>query len=64
MRRTPDTEFGRHPDEVKKMEQLDNCEWCHGLRGGVLGNENIIAGIITCDYCHAEMIFLGLEDGQ
>ena len=32
--------------------ELDNCEVCHGARGGIKGNENIIDGVITCDYCH------------
>lgn len=33
---------------------LDKCEVCHGKRGGVRGNENIIDGIIMCDYCTVE----------
>lgn len=32
----------------------DNCEICHGDNGGVRGNENIIDGIVTCDYCHSD----------
>ena len=35
----------------------DNCELCHGEKGGVLGNENIVGatgGIKVCDYCHAD----------
>jgi hypothetical protein len=29
----------------------DNCEFCLGIKGGVRGNENRIAGIVTCDRC-------------
>ena len=32
----------------------DNCQVCHGENGGVKGNENIIDGIVMCDYCHIE----------
>lgn len=34
----------------------DNCERCHGSKGGAPGNENIIDGKKTCDYCHANML--------
>ena len=36
------------------QSELDNCELCKGSRGGVRGNENIINGVITCDYCAVE----------
>jgi len=29
----------------------DNCSICHGEKGGVKGNENIIDGKLICDYC-------------
>ena len=32
----------------------DNCTICHGDNGGVRGNENIIDGIVMCDYCNSE----------
>ena len=32
----------------------DNCQVCKGEKGGLLGNENIIKGIIVCDYCHVD----------
>jgi hypothetical protein len=32
----------------------DNCTICHGYNGGVKGNENIIDGIVMCDYCHVD----------
>lgn len=35
----------------------DRCEICHGERGGVRGNENIVDGIRMCDYCHAARDF-------
>ncbi len=30
----------------------DNCEICKGANCGVRGNENIINGVVMCDYCH------------
>jgi hypothetical protein len=36
------------------MEGRDDCERCHGERGGVPGNENIVNGVVLCDYCHAD----------
>jgi len=33
---------------------MDNCEICKGASGGVLGNENIIEGVVMCDYCSAD----------
>jgi len=32
----------------------DNCEVCKGTNCGVKGNENIVDGIVMCDYCHAK----------
>ncbi len=32
----------------------DNCQVCHGAKGGVRGNENRVHGIVCCDYCHAD----------
>lgn len=29
----------------------DNCQVCKGSEGGVNGNENIIDGVVLCDYC-------------
>lgn len=29
----------------------DNCQVCHGTRGGQWGNENLIDGVVICDYC-------------
>lgn len=31
----------------------DKCEVCLGEKGGVRGNENVIDGVVMCDYCHA-----------
>lgn len=31
----------------------DDCERCHGTKGGVRGNENIVNQQTICDYCHA-----------
>lgn len=32
----------------------DGCEVCLGAKGGVLGNENVIGGVVACDYCHSD----------
>ena len=32
----------------------DACEVCHGAKGGVPGNENIVNGKVTCDHCTVE----------
>lgn len=31
----------------------DNCQFCLGAKGGVPGNENRVADVVVCDYCHA-----------
>lgn len=33
---------------------VDDCSRCHGTRGGVKGNENMVNGVRLCDYCHAD----------
>jgi len=38
---------------VAGATKLDACEECHGAKGGVPGNENIVDGRTLCDYCHA-----------
>jgi hypothetical protein len=40
--------------EANNRKKLDSCSVCKGAKGGVRGNENIIDGVIKCDYCHAE----------
>lgn len=32
-------------------DDLDNCQFCGGTKGGVKGNCNVFSGIIVCDYC-------------
>ena len=32
----------------------DDCQRCFGERGGVKGNENVIDGVVLCDYCSAD----------
>src|ERR1700733_12074470 len=42
-------------DIVRAIHEVDACEICHGEKGGVPGNENIVTvdGVkkIACDYC-------------
>lgn len=32
------------------------CRVCSGQRGGVQGNDNIVDGVVLCDYCHADYL--------
>jgi hypothetical protein len=43
----------RVTDNAKQGER-DACEVCKGTQGGVPGNENIVNGVVMCDYCHAK----------
>jgi predicted CXXCH cytochrome family protein len=36
--------------------EKDNCTICHGIKGGVKGNEIKDNGKLICDYCHADML--------
>lgn len=44
--------------------ERDRCQLCNGWRGGVPGNENMVRGVIVCDYCsatvHRFMLLSGL----
>lgn len=42
--------------QKKTTRKLDNCQVCKGHQGGVPGNENIIEGVVVCDYCTATLI--------
>lgn len=33
----------------------DNCTACAGASGGVRGNENLVYGLVVCDYCTAKV---------
>jgi hypothetical protein len=40
---------------VSDEPEKDKCEQCHGKKGGVPGNENVMEdGTILCDYCTVE----------
>ncbi len=34
----------------------DRCTACHGKKGGVWGNENVVDGKLLCDYCHGSIL--------
>jgi hypothetical protein len=34
-------------------KKRDKCQFCLGEKGGKPGNENMIDGVITCDYCQS-----------
>ena len=36
---------------IRQLVIPDNCQKCHGERGGVRGNENVVGGVVLCDYC-------------
>lgn len=38
------------------LRRHDKCEMADCSREGMYGNENVIAGSIVCDYCHAKMM--------
>lgn len=37
------------------VKELDNCQVCFGVCGGVKGNENHVSGLVVCDHCHVAM---------
>jgi hypothetical protein len=42
--------------------EKDDCQLCCGEQGGVKGNENIIDGVVICDYCTVPiLLFLSLS---
>jgi len=41
-------------NSIYRIDYRDDCEVCDGKEGGVPGNELVIDGVITCDYCHAK----------
>jgi hypothetical protein len=43
-----------YPGMVISVKEVDACEVCGGLNGGVPGNENIEGTTIMCDYCSAK----------
>ena len=49
---------------IPKHAIRDNCRVCGGVRGGMPGNENIVAGLIICDYCHADDASRVKEPGE
>jgi hypothetical protein len=51
---TPALVYGtRYLSREEAWRQLpDECKVCHGERGGIRGNENLVDGVITCDYCY------------
>lgn len=55
-RSTLDAALSAAPEITQAAPQRDNCEVCHGERGGVPGNENRVHGTVMCDYCHAETL--------
>lgn len=46
--------YGRNDRKIR-LTKRDNCERCKGSRGGVLGNENVIGGVVLCDYCSVDV---------
>ena len=40
----------------------DKCQFCLGAKGGVRGNENIIGGVIVCDYCHYLLMVISEQE--
>ena len=42
----------------------DDCEICCGFKGGYPGNENVVEGMIVCDFCHADILANKLEGDE
>lgn len=49
---SPAAPTARAPSSAS-VRELDNCRICGGYRGGLRGNENVIEGLVVCDYCTA-----------
>lgn len=41
--------------DATAQKDWDECQMCLGWSGGAPGNENIIDGVIVCDYCTAKL---------
>ena len=41
----------------------DDCQVCKGANCGVRGNENIVDGVVKCDYCHIKQDLKDSKDG-
>lgn len=48
--------FAVDGSEFKNKALRDACSSCFGKRGGVPGNENIVNGVVLCDYCSADLM--------
>lgn len=47
-----------------KIGWPDQCSECQGAKGGAYGNENIVDGMLMCDYCHAEHMRQAQEERE
>lgn len=56
-------EADKRKSPPKPPNLKDKCQWCLGAKGGVPGNENVIGGVITCDYCHSLWIIAVKVEG-
>jgi hypothetical protein len=45
------TKHGMQVNGHTERIERDNCRVCEGTSGGVPGNENIVHGVVICDYC-------------
>lgn len=57
---TTDQKYAR----LALLRAKDRCEICHGSKGGVLGNENILEGKRVCDYCHSDIMRKAMCEGS
>ncbi len=39
--------------DYELIEARDKCQFCLGHKGGTPGNENVIGGVVVCDFCTA-----------
>lgn len=41
---------------MQQARKHDNCQICLGVSGGVRGNENVMHGVVICDYCTVKLL--------
>ncbi len=51
IRRSETQSIANWLSEVRWSFKRDNCKMCLGSRGGCLGNENVMYGVVVCDDC-------------
>jgi hypothetical protein len=48
--------YGAPSATLQQEIPKDRCEFCRGEKGGTPGNENVVEGIVVCDFCTAKLL--------